>query len=229
MTKIVFIWTLMIITLFACKGSEEGQVTKGLAQKKGEAVRESEKKGIALPQKVIPVPEIVSVKLTPSSPKVEDSIKAEVLIKNNASAAYQWSINDKKIEVSGDTLSSGEFKRGDKIYLTVTPFTANEKGNPVTVFAYIFNSPPKIISDIKDSKYKNSDFTYPIKATDPDGDELTYALKTAPSGMTIDASGLIKWNVPPDFKGKAPVTVSVTDNHGGETTASFSVEINASK
>lgn len=65
-----------------------------------------------------------------------------------------------------------------------------------------------------------------LKATDPDGDPLTYSLKSAPPGVTINpTTGLIQWNVPPDFKGMAPITVSVTDGHGGEVMQSFTVEI----
>lgn len=38
-------------------------------------------------------------------------------------------------------------------------------------------------------------------------------------------TGLIKWNIPQDFKGKAPVTISVTDGHGGEILYNFDVTI----
>ncbi|MBM4141828.1 MAG: hypothetical protein FJ242_10195 [Nitrospira sp.] len=44
--------------------------------------------------------------------------------------------------------------------------------------------------------------------------------------MTIDPStGLITWNVPPEFTGKALITVSVKDGHGGEAVQSFTLEI----
>lgn len=44
--------------------------------------------------------------------------------------------------------------------------------------------------------------------------------------MTIDSStGMIKWDVPSDFKGRASITVYVTDNHGGEAVQSFVFEI----
>jgi len=46
--------------------------------------------------------------------------------------------------------------------------------------------------------------------------------------MTIEKStGLIQWDVPPDFRGKASVTVSVTDNQGGEGLQSFIYDIAA--
>jgi hypothetical protein len=44
--------------------------------------------------------------------------------------------------------------------------------------------------------------------------------------MTIDpSSGLIKWDVPPEFKGKAQFAVAVIDGQGGEAMQSFTLEI----
>lgn len=230
MTKVVFIWALVIITLFACKGSEKGQKPKGLVEGKGEEARESGKKDPAVSQNVTEGPEITSVKFTPSSPKVDDFLKAEVLIKGDASAAYQWALNGKPLEISENSLSLREFKRGDKISLTVIPIIGNQKGNPVTVFTYLFNSSPKIVSHVKDSKYKDSNFIYEIKASDPDGDHLTYSLKAAPPGMTIDPStGLIRWDIPGDFAGRASFAVSVSDGNGGETTQEMYLDIQPPK
>jgi hypothetical protein len=45
--------------------------------------------------------------------------------------------------------------------------------------------------------------------------------------MTIEAAGFIKWDIPPQFAGKAPVTVSVTDGHGGEAVYNFDVIMKA--
>ena len=44
--------------------------------------------------------------------------------------------------------------------------------------------------------------------------------------MTIEkTTGLIKWEVPQDFKGKVSVTVIVNDGHSGEAVQSFAFEI----
>ncbi|PIV20707.1 MAG: hypothetical protein COS40_11200, partial [Deltaproteobacteria bacterium CG03_land_8_20_14_0_80_45_14] len=188
MNKAILLWGLIIISLLACKGREERQPSKETIEKTGEEVREIQITDIEV-SKVIAQPEIVfSVKLTPSSPIVGGTIKAEVLTRDNASVIYQWSKNERLLPETSDTLSTAEFKRGDKISLTVTPFDTKQKGKQVTVFTYIFNSPPQIKSSIKDSEFGNRNFTYHVKATDPDGDTLTYSLKSAPSGMTIDSS-----------------------------------------
>jgi len=48
--------------------------------------------------------------------------------------------------------------------------------------------------------------------------------------MTVDPSkGLIKWNVPLEFKGKTPISVYVTDGRGGEAMQSFTLEITPEK
>jgi len=48
--------------------------------------------------------------------------------------------------------------------------------------------------------------------------------------MTVHpTTGLIQWNVPSDFKGKAPITVSVADGHGGEVMQSFTIDITPEK
>ena len=75
------------------------------------------------------------------------------------------------------------------------------------------NMPP-IITEDKRFDFDGNIWSCQLKAPDPDCDSLTYSIKKYLPGMTINPStGLIQWNMPPDFKGKAKVTVSVTDGH----------------
>ena len=128
-------------------------------------------------------------------------------------------------EPAGNTKTiASSIKGGDKISVKITPFDGEAYGKPITLLREIGNMPPMIEEDIKHI-FDGKVFTGQIKASDPDGDALTYSIKSGPQGMTIDSSGLIKWSVPPGFKGKTPVTVSVSDNHGGRDNL-FSVEIN---
>lgn len=69
-------------------------------------------------------------------------------------------------------------------------------------------------------------YGYGVAASDPDGDSLTYALTTAPAGMTIDpASGLIQWTPTADQVGDNAVTVRVDDGHGGTVTQGFTLTV----
>jgi hypothetical protein len=139
---------------------------------------------------------------------------------------YEWSRNGEPAG-SGDAMT--EFKRGDKLSVKITPFDGKDYGSPKILSMGISNCPPKI-NEYKEIKFDGNSYVGQVKAADPDGDPLTYSLKSAPPGMTVDpATGLVKWNVPPDFIGKALFTVSVADGHGGEATQDLSFEIRPKK
>lgn len=176
-------------------------------------------------------PEIDKVKILPEVFKPGDALYVDVsgsdIDGDEVTITYEWAKNgesagnDKKIETS--------LKRGDKFSVKITPFDGESYGRPIVLHREIRNMHPTIIED-KKFVFDGKVWSYQVKATDPDGDPLTYSLKTALSGMTIEPStGFIKWNVPPEFKGKAPVTVSVKDGHGGEAVQSFTLEITPEK
>jgi len=143
---------------------------------------------------------------------------------NKVSLRFQWTKNGEPAG-AGDTISG--FKRGDKISVMVTPFDDQGNGLPRSLTTEIKNTPPRIIEH-QQTNFDGKVWSYQVKATDADGDPLTYSLKTAPQGMTINSTtGFIKWEVPPEFVGKAPVTVSVSDGQGGEATYNFDVTISA--
>jgi hypothetical protein len=90
------------------------------------------------------------------------------------------------------------------------------------------NYPPEITSSPVTVGTVGEAYSYDVEAEDINGDTLTYALTTAPSGMTINSStGLISWTPAAPQEGLNPVTVSVTDGNGGEDTQSFSVNVAA--
>jgi len=217
-----------MISLFSCKGKIE-QSPEIAGRAKDHTIIPVE---TSVPPKVNNPPEIISMKLSPLSPVRGDRIETEI-VTNDADSdivtvTFQWGKNGGTLPGSSDSLyiDPSEFERGDKIYITATPFDGKQKGTPITLVTYIFNSPPQIKSSIEDSKFEGNNFIYQLNAEDPDGDPLTYSLKVAPEDMTIDSStGLVKWNVPQGFKGKPPVTVSVDDGHGGNSSMSFFVEI----
>jgi RHS repeat-associated protein len=69
-------------------------------------------------------------------------------------------------------------------------------------------------------------YSYAVMAEDLDGDVLSFALPTAPAGMTIDsARGLILWTPPPGSAGTAAVTVRVSDPAGKSAQQSYSITV----
>jgi len=175
-------------------------------------------------------PGIISVKLLPESFRPGDTLSVDAATNDpdndDVTLIYEWTLNS---EPAGNTKQIGSpVKKGDKVSIKITPFDGEIYGRPVLLNIKMQNLPPVIIEDKKLS-FDGKVCTYQVKASDADNDPLTYSLKEAPPGMTIDQTGLIKWNVPPDFKGKAPCIVSVTDGQGGEAIYNFTIEITPEK
>jgi hypothetical protein len=172
-------------------------------------------------------PEFKRIKIMPEVFKPGDTLYVEVsgtdIDGDEVTILYEWTKNgepagrDKRIEVP--------IKRGDKIDIKIIPFDGEDYGHPIILHREIRNIPPMIIENIE-FNFDGNTYTYQVKAEDPDGDTLAFSLKSSPEGMEIDPStGLIRWEVLPETRGKHNITFSVTDGHGGEAIQSFTFEI----
>jgi hypothetical protein len=116
-------------------------------------------------------------------------------------------------------------KRGDKVSVTVTPFDGKERGKSTTQFRDILNTAP-VIEGQEQFQVSDNAVTFHVRASDADGDPLTFSLKDAPAGMSIDrGTGWVRWVTSPGIPGKVPFTVVVSDGAGGESTARFTVTV----
>jgi hypothetical protein len=131
---------------------------------------------------------------------------------------------------NGETSGNGNrltapVKRGDKITVTVTPFDGKERGKTATLSREILNTPPAIEGQEQFQVTDNA-VTFHVRASDADGDPLTFSLKDAPAGMNIDRqTGSVRWVTSPGTTGKVPFTVIVSDGSGGESSARFTVTV----
>lgn len=173
-------------------------------------------------------PEITRVKLMPEVFKPGDTLNVDVhgedIDGDAVSFLYEWTRNG---EPAGKDSSIGTpVKRGDKVSIKITPYDGTDYGKPVILIREIQNLPPMIVEH-KDFSFDGTTYTYQVKATDPDGDTLAYSLESPSDGMTIDPStGLLKWVVPQDFKGKKDVLIVVSDGNGGIAKYSLTISIN---
>ena len=116
-------------------------------------------------------------------------------------------------------------KRGDKVAVTVTPFDGKERGKTSTHYRDILNTAP-VIEGQEQFQVGDAAVTFHVRASDVDGDPLTYSVKDAPAGMSIDRkTGWVRWVTSPGTPGKVPFTVIVSDGSGGESTARFTVTV----
>ncbi len=90
----------------------------------------------------------------------------------------------------------------------------------------LLNLPPAITSSAIVLATEGVDYIYDVDATDPDGDELTWSLDSAPTAMTIvPTSGLVYWLPDGTQSGDHSVVVRVTDDDLEFDTQSFMITV----
>jgi len=119
---------------------------------------------------------------------------------------------------AGMTISSGGL-------ISWNPATLQYGDNPVVVqvsdgtlattqsfsLNVAYNTAPAITSIAPATGVEGTAWTHQVVASDPDGDTLMYTLNSAPAGMAISTSGLVKWTPTVTQVGSSTITVQVSD------------------
>jgi len=165
-------------------------------------------------------PEITNVNyVVPDALEAKSHLSVDVTTKDEdddpVTLEYQWQKNG---EPAGEGPSIDmDLKRGDEFSITITPYDGEEYGRPASLKRTVGNFPPKVAQQYSFT-YENGVYSYQMQAVDPDGDTLTYVLKSGPEGMVVNSTtGLVTWKAPDSFQGTAPFVVAVQDGNGGET------------
>ena len=87
------------------------------------------------------------------------------------------------------------------------------------------NQAPTITSSPRTVTQLDSPYFYSLKATDPNGDRLTYSVVSAPEGMTVDETGLVTWLPNSQQFGENQVTLQVDDGKGLAIQQSFTINV----
>ncbi|HWG97646.1 MAG TPA: putative Ig domain-containing protein [Nitrospira sp.] len=176
-------------------------------------------------------PKVSAVSLSPqiarSGDKLEAMVEASDPDHDRVDLTYKWYRNESVIKEGEEPfLNTTGFVARDKITVEVTAHDPAATGNSLKSEPLVLeNSAPKIVSTppISDAQDR---FNYAVKAMDLDGDQLTYYLEAAPTGMSIsETSGHILWQVPSDQKGIFHVKVVAKDGHGGMATQEFDLTL----
>jgi len=172
-------------------------------------------------------PEIRSVRIVPEVIRPGDPIGVEVEATDRdgdeVTLDYRWEKNG-RFAGNGSRME-GSLKRNDSISVRITPFDGDAHGNFLVVRRQVRNYPP-VIEGVFDARLEEGSYTGKVVADDGDDDPLSFALAESPAGMTIDpGTGTVRWTVPDDFTGTAPVAVTVNDGYGGEAAYRFSLTI----
>lgn len=89
-----------------------------------------------------------------------------------------------------------------------------------------FNQPPVITTEAAGAAYVGETYTYAIRATDPEGYVLSYAIASGPQGMSIDAAkGTVSWRPSVQQIGMHFIDIVVRDDQGGEQHQIFDLTV----
>ena len=176
-----------------------------------------------------PVIQQASVEVDPSTGGRHLVARAEVLDpdRDSFTVIYRWMKNETTVqEGESNRLEVTGLSAQDTIRIEIT--ASDGAPNGVSSKSAEFktaNSAPMIVSD-PPSAGEGGRYAYLVQATDPDGDPVTYALETAPPGMTIDtATGQVRWTLPPDLRGAHRIRVVAQDDRGGLAAQEFELSL----
>ena len=176
-------------------------------------------------------PKATAVWLSPQIARTGDKLEAAVEASDpdydRVDLTYKWYRNETMIKQGEEAfLDTTGFVAHDKIMVEVTAYDPAATGNSLKSEPLVLgNSAPKIIST-PPSAASQGRFDYAVKAIDPDGDQVIYYLKTAPTGMNVsETSGHILWEIPSEQKGIFHVKVVAKDGHGGMATQEFNLTL----
>lgn len=235
---VAFVLSLALVATWGCsrKGEQPATETQPTAERETKSVtpKEMVTSRQAVPDQEQTVrntpPRITRFDVEPMNPARGETIRVilETYDKDgdDVSVLYEWSRNDTPLAWTSSTLTLSErFQRGDTITIKATPDDGKVRGTPLVMNVTIRNALPVLRAAPAAFRFDGSVYTDRFDASDPDNDRLAFSLKGAPSGMSIDPStGIVRWNVPPAFDGRAQYTVVVNDGHGGEATLTVDVE-----
>lgn len=177
------------------------------------------------------LPNVTQLLFSPAEVRIGDRVQALVTgidaDQDPIEYRFRWWHNNSEV-ADGDLheLDTTGFAKGDTIVVEVTPSDPMGRGksklsNPIT----ILNSPPKITS-VPPSNIERNRYVYAVKASDPDGDPVTYALEAWPPGMKIDkATGRIEWPLSGKLSGTHKIRITATDSQEARAFQEFDVTL----
>lgn len=128
---------------------------------------------------------------------------------------YEWHIGTALVSTT-KRLPSEFNKRGTSFTVTVTPTDGSLRGQSVGLRRGIGNIPPQLEQNYG-FEFDGKVLTYQIRATDPDGDPITYGVESPQPGMIVNsATGALRWDVPEGLTNSTtPIVVTASDGRGG--------------
>jgi len=166
-------------------------------------------------------PRIKSIKIETITSSPRDGFRADIVSEDpdgdEVGYIYQWKHNGEEIfGATEDTLDwHDDFHKGDKLTIDVIPYDDEAEGIWKSEGSITIPNSPPVITSTPDNAVSGNKFNYDVIANDPDGDPITFTLKNAPEGMSIETdTGVINWEFTNDDAGDYSMDIVVTDSDG---------------
>lgn len=140
---------------------------------------------------------------------------------------YQWLLNGEPLEDQpGSRLPSTAFSKGDEIKVAIVVDDGYSRSARYETRNLNLPGGPPVITSRPPTSFQAAEYNYQVKASDPDGDPVTFTLDEAPEGMVIDAeTGQISWPLKKVEPGAYRIRISVSDADGGNAYQEFTLTL----
>lgn len=176
-----------------------------------------------------PIISSLSVSPQPGVPgdKLEARIEATDPDADPIHVMFRWLRNGVVVKEGEEpTLDTDGFSNTDQVTVEVIARDQRAAGKSVKSGRLLTSNSRPAITSTPTVPSAGTQFEYRVTAVDPDGDQLSYRLKTAPAGMVIDeATGHIRWPIAQAPAGTHHVHVVVEDAGGGQAFQEFDLNI----
>ena len=177
------------------------------------------------------LPVIEKVWIEPRVVRVQDQLKVFVESsdkdKDFVYYTYQWEKNGAILsEEKGETLESGQFKKGDSLSVVVVADDREASGAPKRSDPVVVSNSAPMITSSPPTSLKDNAYLYQVKAEDPDLDPISFSLKSGPKGMVIDqTTGLLRWEIQKENEGTQVVEIEASDPDGAKSLQHYTLAV----
>ena len=140
---------------------------------------------------------------------------------------YQWLLNGEPLEDQlTSRLPSTVFKKGDEVKVKIVADDGFSRSKEYETRNLNLPGGPPVITSRPPTTFRATEYTYQVKASDPDGDPVIFSLDEAPEGMTINAeTGDISWPLKEVEAGTYRIRIMAADSDGGNAFQEFSLTL----
>jgi len=177
------------------------------------------------------LPVIEKVWIEPKVVRVQDQLKVVVESsdkdKDFVYTTYQWEKNGAILtEEKGETLESGQFKKGDSLSVVAVADDREAHGAPKRSDPVVVANSAPMITSSPPTSLKGNAYLYQVKAEDPDLDPISFSLKSGPKGMVIDqTTGLLRWEIQKENEGTQVVEIEASDPEGSKSLQHYTLAV----